>query len=122
MKSLGTFSLYEIGLVTHVGTWGQRHTPHDQIPQRRQSCRFYLLQLVNDFFPITAAPLITTNPLNQSVREGDNAILWCNASGDPVPTISRKKDKYEQQSLSFTSMTLSPCLTVKTLLMSSCSI
>ena len=39
-------------------------------------------------FLIIVAPLITTQPQGGPVTEGDNVTLSCNASGNPVPTIS----------------------------------
>ena len=42
-------------------------------------------------FLITVAPQITTHPQNLSVIEGSNVILSCNASGNPLPTISWTK-------------------------------
>ena len=40
------------------------------------------------FFPYSDKPAFTTYPLNQTVREGDNVTLFCNATGNPKPTIS----------------------------------
>ena len=37
---------------------------------------------------IIVAPLITTQPQGGPVTEGDNVTLSCNASGNPVPTIT----------------------------------
>ena len=37
---------------------------------------------------IIVAPLITTQPQGGPVTEGDNVTLSCNASGNPVPSIS----------------------------------
>ena len=45
-----------------------------------------------DLFFITVAPLITTQPQSGPVTEGDNVTLSCNASGNPVPTISWTRD------------------------------
>ena len=39
-------------------------------------------------FLIIVAPLITTQPQGGPVTEGNNVTLSCNASGNPVPTIS----------------------------------
>ena len=39
-------------------------------------------------FLIIVAPLITTQPQGGPVTEGDNVTLSCNASGNPVPSIS----------------------------------
>ena len=39
-------------------------------------------------FLIIVAPLITTQPQGGPVTEGDNVTLSCNASGNPVPTIT----------------------------------
>ena len=39
-------------------------------------------------FLIIVAPLITTQPRGGPVTEGDNVTLSCNASGNPVPTIT----------------------------------
>jgi len=39
-------------------------------------------------FLIIAGPLITIQPQGGPVTEGDNVTLSCNASGNPVPTIS----------------------------------
>ena len=43
-------------------------------------------------FLIVVAPLITTQPQGGPVTEGDNVTLSCNASGNPVPTISWTRD------------------------------
>ena len=43
-------------------------------------------------FLIAAAPQITKHPENAIIAEGSNVTLCCNASGDPVPTISWTKD------------------------------
>ena len=39
-------------------------------------------------FLILVAPLITTQPQGGPVTDSDNVTLFCNASGNPVPTIS----------------------------------
>ena len=41
-----------------------------------------------DFFPYSDKPAFTTYPQNQTVREGDNVTLFCNATGNPEPSIS----------------------------------
>ena len=41
-----------------------------------------------DFFPFSVKPAFTTHPQNQTVRVGDNATLFCNATGNPKPSIS----------------------------------
>ena len=41
-----------------------------------------------DFFPFSDKPAFATYPQNQTVREGDNVTLFCNATGNPKPTIS----------------------------------
>ncbi len=41
-----------------------------------------------DLFAITDVPEITGLPRNVAKTEGDNVILSCNATGNPVPTIS----------------------------------
>ena len=43
-------------------------------------------------FIVRVAPQITTQPQAGSVTEGDNVTLSCNASGNPVPTISWSRD------------------------------
>ena len=43
-------------------------------------------------FIVRVAPQITTQPQVGSVIEGDNVTLSCNASGNPVPTISWRRD------------------------------
>ena len=43
-------------------------------------------------FFITVAPLITKQPQDGPVTEGDNVTLSCNASGDPLPTITWTRD------------------------------
>ena len=43
-------------------------------------------------FLTIAAPQITSHPANATEVEGNNATLSCNASGDPVLTISWTKD------------------------------
>ena len=40
------------------------------------------------FFPYSDKPAFTTYPLNQTVQEGDNVTLLCDATGNPKPTIS----------------------------------
>ena len=42
----------------------------------------------NFVFFIIVAPLIRTQPQGGPVTEGDNVTLSCNASGNPVPSIS----------------------------------
>ena len=37
---------------------------------------------------VTDPPVITTHPQNNTRIEGENVTLSCNASGNPVPTIS----------------------------------
>ena len=44
-------------------------------------------------FIVRVAPQITTQPQAGSVTEGDNVTLSCNASGNPVPTISWTRDE-----------------------------
>ena len=44
-------------------------------------------------FIVRVAPQITTQPQVGSVIEGDNVTLSCNASGNPVPTISWTRDR-----------------------------
>ena len=41
-----------------------------------------------DFFPFSVKPAFTTHPQNQTVRVGDNVTLFCNATGNPRPSIS----------------------------------
>ena len=41
-----------------------------------------------DFFPFSDKPTFTTYPRNQTVREGDIVTLFCNATGNPKPSIS----------------------------------
>ena len=41
-----------------------------------------------DFFPFSDKPTFTTYPRNQTVREGDNVTLLCDATGNPKTTIS----------------------------------
>ena len=41
-----------------------------------------------DFSPFSDKPTFTTYPRNQTVREGDNVTLLCDATGNPKPTIS----------------------------------
>ena len=44
------------------------------------------------YFLITVELGITTHPQNATVTEGENVTLSCNASGDPVPSISWTKN------------------------------
>ena len=39
-------------------------------------------------------PEIATHPQNITTREGQNVTLYCNATGNPVPTISWYKNGY----------------------------
>ena len=41
-----------------------------------------------DFFPFSDKPAFTTHPQNKTVREGDTVTLFCNATGNPRPSIS----------------------------------
>ena len=41
-----------------------------------------------DFFQFSDKPAFATYPRSQTVREGDNVTLFCNATGNPEPTIS----------------------------------
>ena len=45
-------------------------------------------------FIVRVAPQITTQPQVGSVIEGDNVTLSCNASGNPEPTISWRRDGF----------------------------
>ena len=40
----------------------------------------------------TDKPEIATHPQNITTREGQNVTLYCNATGNPVPTISWYKN------------------------------
>ena len=40
------------------------------------------------FFPYSDEPEFTTYPQSQTVREGDNVTLLCDATGNPKPSIS----------------------------------
>ena len=42
----------------------------------------------------TDKPEIVTHPQNITTREGQNVTLYCNATGNPVPTISWYKNGY----------------------------
>ena len=48
---------------------------------------YYVICLM-DCFIITDQPEITAHPRNETKTEGENVILSCNATGNPVPTIS----------------------------------
>lgn len=53
----------------------------------------YLVFLFFKFcFLIIVALVITTQPQVEPVTEGDNVTLSCNASGDPLPTITWTRD------------------------------
>ena len=41
-----------------------------------------------DSFPFSDKPAFTAHPQNQTVREGENVTLFCNATGNPEPHIS----------------------------------
>ena len=41
-----------------------------------------------DFFPFSDKPAFTTHPQNKIVLEGDAVTLFCNATGNPKPSIS----------------------------------
>ena len=41
-----------------------------------------------DFFPFSDKPAFATHPQNKTVREGDTVTLFCNATGNPRPSIS----------------------------------
>ena len=45
-----------------------------------------------DIFVIVDQPEITVQPKAQTKTEGDNVTLSCNATGNPVPTISWTRD------------------------------
>ena len=49
---------------------------------------FFLFFFFKFCFLIIVAPLITTQPQRGPVTEGDNVTLSCNASGDPLVTIT----------------------------------
>ena len=40
------------------------------------------------FFPFSDKPAFATYPQSQTLREGDNVTLFCNATGNPEPIIS----------------------------------
>ena len=44
------------------------------------------------FSLFTDQPAFTVQPQNKTQREGDNVTLSCNATGNPVPSISWTKD------------------------------
>ncbi|XP_044170542.1 peroxidasin-like [Acropora millepora] len=73
LKLLCEFKKYEVMTVSVVG--GQSN---------KQRC---LLKRV-DFFPFSDKPAFTTHPQNKTVREGDPVTLFCNATGNPKPSIS----------------------------------
>ena len=41
-----------------------------------------------DFFPFSDKPAFAAHPQNKTVREGDTVTLFCNATGNPKPSIS----------------------------------
>ena len=41
-----------------------------------------------DLFPFSDKPAFITYPRSQTVREGDNVTIFCDATGNPKPTIS----------------------------------
>ena len=41
-----------------------------------------------DLFPFSDKPAFTTHPQNKTVREGDPVTLFCDATGNPRPSIS----------------------------------
>ena len=51
------------------------------------------LPLLNTLLIIADKPEITTHPQNVTTTEGDNVTLSCDATGNPVPTISWTKDE-----------------------------
>ena len=55
-------------------------------------CWLVVFEMFVFLFIVRVAPQITTQPQVGSVIEGDNVTLSCNASGNPVPTISWTRD------------------------------
>ena len=51
---------------------------------------FVILVIKNtiDFFPFSDKPAFATYPRSQTVREGKSVTLFCNATGNPKPSIS----------------------------------
>ena len=54
----------------------------------------WFLQNNDLLFP--AGPLITLHPTSQSVKEGDNVVMKCNARGNPGPSYIWTKGTSEQ--------------------------
>ena len=61
-----------------------------QYMKRSIAKEFVILASKNaiDFFPFSDKPAFTTHPQNKTVREGDPVTLFCNATGNPRPSIS----------------------------------
>ena len=80
-----------------------KFTPYNYfiLPYNKQSCfkwsfcwlvGWLFLKCFFFLFIVRVAPQITTQPQVGSVIEGDNVTLSCNASGNPEPTISWRRD------------------------------
>ena len=62
-----------------------------KIPQKTQlkaRVHYYSFICKNDCFIATDQPEITAHPGSVAEKEGNNVTLYCNATGNPVPTIS----------------------------------
>ena len=61
-----------------------------QYMKRSIAKEFVILASKNtiDLFPFSDKPAFTTHPQNKTVREGDPVTLFCNATGNPRPSIS----------------------------------
>ena len=62
-----------------------KFTPHNTL---LRTLLLYLVFFFKFCFLTIVAPVITTQPQVGPVTEGDNVTLFCNASGNPVPTIT----------------------------------
>lgn len=51
---------------------------------------FYIVKLARILYLSTDKPEIATHPHNITRKEGQNVTLYCNATGNPSPTVRRR--------------------------------
>ena len=86
-KSLHAFPLIPYNL----WLWGSAWRPKGP-PELRYNYVYHLLIMVIIFGYNADPSVITFAPANQSVLEGGNLTLYCNATGNPAPNITWTKD------------------------------
>ena len=81
------FNLISLMLPVFRNTVNPLLSGHPLEPAKSPINRGCLLKRV-DFFPFSDKPAFATYPRSQTVREGKSVTLFCNATGNPRPSIS----------------------------------